>query len=110
MCIGLPMQVLLTEPGHAQCRGRGELRRVRTALVGDVAPGEWLLVFLDSAQERLTPDRAQEIEATLDLLEAVMRGDASQGDAAFVLPSQMNREQVLAMAGAAASPPLEKLT
>lgn len=102
------MQVLAVEPGHAQCRGRGDVRRVRTALVGDVMPGEWLLVFLDSAQERLAPDRAQEIDATLDLLEAVMRGDGSHGDAAFTLPSQMNQEQVLALAGAASSPPLER--
>ena len=108
MCIGLPMQVLNVEPGHAQCRGRGEARRVRTALVGDVAPGDWLLVFIDSAQERLTAERAREIDATLDLIEAVMHGDAANGDASFALPSRMNQDEVLAMAGAASSPTLEK--
>jgi hydrogenase expression/formation protein HypC len=104
MCIGIPMQVRSSEPGHAQCVGRDELRRVRTALVGDVTEGEWLLIFLDSAQERISAQRAQEINATLDLLAAALQGQdanssASQDAAAFELPSSMSREQLLALSG-----------
>lgn len=102
MCLGIPMQVMALEPGHARCVGRLGLRRVRTALVGDVAVGDWLLVFLDSAQERITVERAQEIDATLDLIESVMQGEAGDGDAAFALPSAMSTEKLRALSGARA--------
>lgn len=100
MCLGIPMQVMAVEAGHAQCVGRLGLRRVRTALVGDVAIGEWLLVFLDSAQERITVERAREVDATLDLIEAVMQGEGGDGAAAFALPSAMSSEQLRALSGA----------
>ena len=107
MCIGIPMQVIATEPGHAHCTGRGEVRRVRTALVGDVVPGEWLLVFIDSAQERLDATRVHEINATLDLLHDAMHGDAHAPTgttaAAFDLPSRWTTEQLRALSGAAPS-------
>ncbi len=102
MCLGIPMQVMAVEPGHARCVGRLGLRRVRTALVGDVAVGDWLLVFLDSAQERIAVERAQEIDATLDLIESVLQGEAGDGAAAFALPSAMSSEQLRALSGARA--------
>jgi hydrogenase expression/formation protein HypC len=96
------MQVLAIEPGHASCAGRGATRRVRTALVGDVKPGDWLLVFIDSAQERLEPQRAREIDATLDLLDVALAGAASGAvpDAAFDLPSRWTTDQLRALSGA----------
>ena len=100
MCIGIPMQVLSLEPGHALCDGRGERRRVRTALVGDPWPGDWLLVFLDSAQERISPERAAEVNATLDLLAAVQAGEDGDRDAAFALPSQLSAADLSALTGA----------
>jgi hydrogenase expression/formation protein HypC len=105
MCIGIPMQVTATDPGHAQCVGRSETRRVRTTLLGDVVPGEWLLVFIDSAQERLDARRAAEINATLDLLQLAMAGDAfdpaDDAHAAFELPSRWTSEELRALSGAA---------
>lgn len=100
MCIGIPMQVVALEPGHAICVGRGERRRVRTALVGEPQHGDWLLVFLDSAQERITAERAAEVNATLDLLAAVQAGEGGGADAAFALPSQLNARELLALTGA----------
>lgn len=100
MCIGIPMQVQSTTPGHALCSGRGARRRVRTALVDPVAAGDWLLVFLDSAQEHISADRAQEVNATLDLLDAAMAGGPN-ADAAFALPSAMGRDALLALVGGA---------
>jgi hydrogenase assembly chaperone HypC/HupF len=68
MCIGIPMQVIEADGRFALCEGRGERRRIHTALVGDVLPGDWLLVFLDDARERIDADRATEVNAALDLV------------------------------------------
>ena len=97
MCIGLPMQVESATPGLALCRGHGGMQRVRTALVGDVQPGEWLLVFLGSAQERIDAARAAEINATLALLASARQSDAAAPPAPFALPSQMSRKEVAAL-------------
>jgi len=101
MCIGIPMQVIRLDCGQAICRGRGEERRVRTALVGDVEPGDLLLVLLDSARERLDDTRAREIDATLDLLAAALQGAAHEGETAFALPSRLSLDQLRALSGQA---------
>jgi hydrogenase expression/formation protein HypC len=93
------MQVVSVEPGHAVCSGRGEQRRVRIALIGEVRQDDWLLVFLDSAIERLSVDRAAEISATLDLLAAVQAGADGNAPAQFDLPSRMSREQLMQLSG-----------
>jgi hydrogenase expression/formation protein HypC len=36
MCIGIPMQVIESDGRFALCEGRGERRRVQTALVGEI--------------------------------------------------------------------------
>ncbi|SDI55797.1 HypC/HybG/HupF family hydrogenase formation chaperone [Pseudomonas panipatensis] len=102
MCIGLPMYVLSASPGAALCRDRqGQTRRIDTALVGDCASGDWLLVFLDAARERLDATRAAEIEATLAMLDAALCGDAdaSSGAVAFELPSAMSAEHLASLLG-----------
>jgi hydrogenase expression/formation protein HypC len=100
MCIGIPMQITAIEPGHALCAGRGQQRRVNTALVGALLPGDWVLIFIDSAQECISPARAQEINTTLDLMEAAMQGESTDMTLGFALPSAMSREQLLALSGA----------
>jgi len=106
MCIGLPLQVTAVEPGHALCADAGGPRRVRTSLVGDVQPGDWLLVFLGDAQERISPQRAVEVRATLALLAEAMGGTApaAPADAGFDLPSRWTTEQLRALSGAAPAP------
>ncbi|MBX3609046.1 MAG: HypC/HybG/HupF family hydrogenase formation chaperone [Hydrogenophaga sp.] len=99
MCIGNPMQVLEVSPGHAWCADGGARRRVGTALVGTVRPGDWLLVFLDDAREQLSPERAAEITATLALVAGALQG-ASADTAAFDLPSRHSAEQLRALTGA----------
>ena len=101
MCIGLPMQVIATRDGFATVTGRGETREVDTALIGPCGVGEWLLVFLDGARERLDPARAAEVNATLDLLATALQAlpcdDPSA--AAFALPSAMTPAQLAALTG-----------
>ena len=76
MCVGIPMQALVTGDGWADCRGDGEGRRVDTRLIGPVAPGDWLLVFLDSAREVLDEVRAGQIQQALQALRAVSLGES----------------------------------
>jgi len=93
------MQVIEADGRFALCAGRGERRRINTALVGEVAGGDWLLVFLDDARERIDANRAAEVNAALDLVLGAMQGRASDLDAGFPLPSQMNAEQLRALTG-----------
>lgn len=97
MCIAIPMQVTQAEPGRAWVQGRGELQRVDTALVGDCAPGDWLLVFLGSARERIDAARAAEVNGLLDLVEGVTHGGPDGADPGFVLPSAMSADEMAAL-------------
>ena len=100
MCIGLPMHVLAVRPGQALCDDRhGRQRWIDTALVGECAPDDWLLVFIDAARERLDPERAAEIDATLALLDAALLGEATDRDAAFLLPSAMSADDLARLLG-----------
>ena len=99
MCIGIPMQVTAIEPGHAWCQGRNERRRVNTALVSAVAPGDWLLVFLNDARENIDAARAAEVNAALNLVLDAMQGSEVSDEAGFFLPSQMTTEQLKALSG-----------
>lgn len=94
------MQVTATRDGFATVVGRGETREVNTALIGPCAVGDWLLIFLDGARERLDAQRAAEVNATLDLLGTALF-DLAAGDtaAAFSLPSAMTAEQLAALTG-----------
>jgi hydrogenase expression/formation protein HypC len=74
MCIGLPMQVIESRPGEVLCRGMGEQRQVDTLLVGDQPVGSWLLVFLDSAREVISPQQALQISQALTALKLATRG------------------------------------
>jgi hydrogenase expression/formation protein HypC len=103
MCIGIPMQVIAARPGLARVQGRGEEREISTALIGDCQPGDWLLIFLDGARERLDVARAAEVNATLDLLAASMAGAPTLpfNDPGFALPSAMSATQLAELAGIA---------
>lgn len=102
------MQVLSATPERAWVAGRGQRLEVDTRLVGSCRAGEWLLVFQGAARERLDPQRAAEIDATLDLLQAAIEGDAQAAGAAaaFALPSALSAAEVAALAsGSPASQP-----
>jgi len=70
------MRVTRVAPGVAACEGRGRRERVATLLVGDVAVGDWLLVYQASAVRAMTAAEARETDAALDALEAAMAGEA----------------------------------
>ncbi|MBN8874140.1 MAG: HypC/HybG/HupF family hydrogenase formation chaperone [Rhodospirillales bacterium] len=83
MCVGLPMQVIEVAPGRARCAARGETAWVDTALVGDIAPGTWLMTFLGSAREVITAETAHRTLDALAALEAALRGDHLEIDRLF---------------------------
>ncbi len=101
MCIGIPMQVDSITPGHAFCTGRDGRRHVRTALVGEVNTGDWVLVFLDSVQEIISAERAFEVNATLDLMQSVWtnRPDLANAAPSFELPSALSAQDLQALIG-----------
>lgn len=101
MCIGIPMQVLSATEGRAQVTGRLGPCTVDTRLVGEVAVGDWLLIFIDAAREKLDAQRAQEILSALALLDAGLAGDVqgAAADPGFELPSAMSAAQLAALAG-----------
>jgi hydrogenase expression/formation protein HypC len=103
MCIGIPMRVIEAWPGAALVAGRGRSEQIDTRLVGgdDVAAGQWLLVFQGAARERLDAQRASEIDAALDLLEAALAGNAAQAaaDPGFLLPSALSAAQLARLTG-----------
>jgi hydrogenase expression/formation protein HypC len=80
VCIGIPMQVIVSEGSSAICQGMGERRRVDTMLVGDQPVGSWLLVFVDAAREVLTEQGAKQIQQALQALDRVLQGDKEVGD------------------------------
>lgn len=75
MCIGVPMRVLAVDGGMALCAGRGRQERVNVLLVGEPAPGEWVLAFQGSAVRLLSAEEAARTDAALDSLEAALAGD-----------------------------------
>lgn len=104
MCIGLPMRVEATAGLRARATGRGRTEWVDLQLVGPCVPGERLLVFQGAARERLDAQRAAEIDAALDLLEAALAGRPGAGAGAepgFALPSAMSAAELAALAGGA---------
>ena len=77
MCIGIPMQVVEPRDGFAVCRSQDELHRIDTLLVGEQPAGTWLLTFLGSAREVLTPRDAAQILDALQAVQLALQGDGN---------------------------------
>jgi len=76
MCLGVPMTVVSCDGPTALCERRGEQRRVSVLLIGEVAVGAQVLVFIDNAVRLLDPVEARLIEDALDGLAAALEGRA----------------------------------
>ncbi|MFA6220132.1 MAG: HypC/HybG/HupF family hydrogenase formation chaperone [Erythrobacter sp.] len=79
----MPMQVVSTTPGWALCKSGDGLCRIDTALVGELAPGTWVMTFLGAAREVMDERSARRTLDAVTALEAVMRGEPADLDAAF---------------------------
>ncbi len=69
------MQVVENGDGYALCEADGERRHIDTLLVGEQPAGTWLLTFLDTAREVLTPKAAEQISHALQALDLAMHGE-----------------------------------
>lgn len=92
MCIGIPMQVLRTEDGMAECEGRGRRERLNAMLLGDLAAGTWILAYQGSAVREMTEDEAQQTNQALDALDAALHGG---GDVDRYFADLIGREPAL---------------
>jgi hydrogenase expression/formation protein HypC len=92
MCIGVPMQLISREPGHALGEGRGRRETLDLMLVGDQAIGTWVLAFHGAAVRVLSAVEARQTNAALDALEAVLAGD---GDVDAHFADLVDREPAL---------------
>ncbi len=79
MCIGFPGRVIAVDAFGAMVETEGRSRRASTLMYPDVAVGEWVFVAAGSIVERLDPEDAELVRATL--LEALALEDA-EADAA----------------------------
>jgi len=80
MCIGIPMKVIHSDNGMADCEGHGRRERLNVMLVGDLAPGTWVLAHQGSALRTLSDEEAQQINAALSALDAAFAGDRAIDD------------------------------
>jgi len=69
MCVGFPGTVVAVDEFGATVNQHGRLRRASTLLMPDIALGDHVFVAAGSIVERLDPDEAELIRATL--LEAI---------------------------------------
>ncbi len=79
MCVGIPMQVISSEDGMAECEGRGRRERLNAMLIGAVVPGAWILAYNGSAVREMTADEAQQTNHALDALDAARHGGDIDG-------------------------------
>jgi len=86
MCVGIPARVArMDEQGalRAQCESRYGPCVVDLSLTGPLEAGTWVLTFLDAAREVIDAARAHDINAALDALDAIARGETGQNLDAF---------------------------
>jgi hydrogenase expression/formation protein HypC len=76
-----------------EARDGGRRERINMLLVGDQAPGTWVLTFQGSALRVMTPEEAEQTSDALQALAQTMSGDTSQLDTLFA--DLVNREPSL---------------
>ncbi|MBF6648914.1 HypC/HybG/HupF family hydrogenase formation chaperone [Methylobacter sp. BlB1] len=76
MCIGIPMQIIEPRGESALCIYRGQESLIDMMLVGPQPAGAWLLVFLGTAREVLSEQKARQIADALEALHLAMQGDS----------------------------------
>ncbi len=68
MCLGIPMQIVEIDGFNARCEARGVQRDVSLFLLQDqaLAPGDWVMVHVGYAIQRMAPVEARSTWELLD--------------------------------------------
>ena len=74
MCVGTPVQVVLSREVMSVCRGRNGDDEVNMLLVGQQPVGTWVIAFLGWAREVIDEQQAKDIDLALDGLQQIMDG------------------------------------
>lgn len=80
MCIGVPMLVIETDGSFAWCEADDQRERLDMRLVGDQAPGTWVLGFHGAARQVLSELEAARARAGRQALAAVLSGEGRIDD------------------------------
>jgi hydrogenase expression/formation protein HypC len=83
MCIGMPLQVVEIDGSFAWCEADGQRERLDMMLVGDQAPGTWVLAFMGAARQVMSELEAGQARDGRQALAAVLRGDDGAVDGFF---------------------------
>jgi len=80
VCLAIPMQVVQIEGQMARCTARGVEREVSLFLLptGSVAPGDWLVVHVGYAIQKMTQQAAS---TTWEMLDGMLAAEAPARDA-----------------------------
>ena len=73
--IGLPARIVYAEGLAAQAATRHGACALDLSRTGSLPAGAWVLALRGAARAVIDSERAREIDATLDLLDAVARGE-----------------------------------
>lgn len=68
------MQVVNMQGAYALCEADGKQELVDMMLVGDQPEGTWILNFLGSAREVLSPEYAEQIRSALTAISNIAEG------------------------------------
>jgi hydrogenase expression/formation protein HypC len=71
------MQVFGFNGEYAMCERDGEQHLIDTQLVGKPQIGDWLLTFLDTAREIISPEHAAQIQDALQALSLTLAGETN---------------------------------
>jgi hydrogenase expression/formation protein HypC len=75
MCMGIPMQVSAIDGLVATCEAKGVERQASLLMLGDeVAVGDYIVVHLGHAIERISAERAAEAWGIYDEMLAAQQG------------------------------------
>lgn len=75
MCVGIPARIVAGAGLRAQAVSRTGPCSVDLTLTGPLLPDTWVLTFLGAAREVIDEARARDIDAALDALDAIARGE-----------------------------------
>ena len=80
MCLGIPMEVMAVDGYLARCSAQGVERDVSLFMLQDepVAPGDFVMVHVGYAIQKMTPQQAR---SAWELLDEVLGAEGSVADA-----------------------------